>query len=300
MAQNFSGLIYSAKCDILIKSDTTINWIHVLTARRFFNMTRNKIQAALLCLCVVLLYCVSARIGQHNEFLNAEAVDNTASDEPQDGWVMPTPEPTPTPTPTPYVDPDLPDITITDWTYKLIDNTHVLANTFIPPEVVETEDGQYIDSRVKEPLESMLAGARDAGYDVCIRNAYRPYASQANIFFGRATVISMEGVDYAEAEMIARKYVAYPGTSEHQYGLSADIMDSVSTTMLAESVEDLPVLVWLKEHCAEYGFILRYPKDKQETTGWYEPWHFRYVGREAAKYIMDKEICLEEFIDRYY
>ena len=263
-------------------------------------MKRKRTQAVFLCLCVVLLYCLSARIGQHYAFINADALDNNNIDEPDDDWVMPTPEPTPTPTPTPYVDPDLPDISIGEWTYKLIDNTHVLANTFTPPEVVEIENYQYIDSRIKEPLENMLTAAREEGFDVCVRTGYRPYRSQAEIFFGRASSIAWDGtVEYAEAEMIARKYVAYPGTSEHQYGLSADLMDSQTTTMSAEDVEDLPVLLWLKEHCAEYGFILRYPKDKQDITSWYEPWHFRYVGKEAAKYIMDKGICLEEFIAKY-
>ena len=268
-------------------------------------MKRNKIQAVFLCLCVVLLYCLSARMGQHSEFINAEALDNVdldnvEVDEPADDWVMPTPEPTPTPTPTPYVDPDLPDISIGEWNYKLIDNVHVLPNTFTPPEVVELDNYQFIDSRIQQPLEDMLAGAREAGYDVCVRTGYRPYASQAVVFFGRAsTIAENKGIGNAEAEMIARQYVAYPGTSEHQYGLSADIMDSLTTTMSAEDVEDLPVLLWLKEHCAEYGFILRYPKDKQNITGWYEPWHFRYVGTDAAEYIMDKGICLEEFIEKY-
>ena len=104
------------------------------------------------------------------------------------------------------------------------------------------------------------------------------------------------GVTLLEAETEARKVVAYPGTSEHQLGLCVDIMDSKDTTMKAEEVENLPVLKWLQQHCTEYGFILRYPKDKQEITGWYEPWHFRYVGEEAAKYITENNLCLEEFI----
>ncbi len=76
-------------------------------------------------------------------------------------------------------------------------------------------------------------------------------------------------------------------------------MASASTAMVAEDVEELPVLLWLQEHCAEYGFIYRYPKEKQEITGWYEPWHFRYVGKDAATYIMENDLCLEEFIELY-
>ena len=100
--------------------------------------------------------------------------------------------------------------------------------------------------------------------------------------------------------MMARKIVAYPGTSEHQLGLAVDIVDSSSTVLDADMLEDMPLLQWLSQHCHEYGFILRYPKDKEDVTGWYEPWHFRYVGIDAAKYIMEKGICLEEFIQLYY
>ena len=264
-------------------------------------MKRNKMQAVFLCLCVVLLYCLSARIGQHNVSIDAEAFENVEKDEPDDDWVMPTPPPTPTPTPTPFIDPDLPKININEWNYKIIDNIHVLSRSFSPDEVKEIENGQYIDSRIVEPLENMLAGAREAGFEVCVRMGYRTYTSQAVAFNGRASIIYERdsSLTLEEAEMIARQYVFYPGTSEHQYGLSVDIMDSAATTMSAEDVENLPVLLWLKEHCAEYGFILRYPKEKQDITGWYEPWHFRYVGTEAAEYIMDKGICLEEFIERY-
>ena len=99
-----------------------------------------------------------------------------------------------------------------------------------------------------------------------------------------------------EAETEARKVVAYPGTSDHQLGLSADIMNDSQTAMNAEEAAQLPLIQWLNEHCAEYGFIPRYPEDKREITGWFEPWHFRYVGQECAQYMMENNLCLEEFI----
>ncbi|MCD7852535.1 MAG: M15 family metallopeptidase [Oscillospiraceae bacterium] len=166
--------------------------------------------------------------------------------------------------------------------------------------MTEVRDGQYFDSRAAEELLEMISGAEEAGYTVTIRTGYRPYATQAYIFFGKASQIAWDGtVEYADAEELARKTVAYPGTSEHQLGLAVDLMDSASTAMVAEDVEELPVLLWLQEHCAEYGFIYRYPKEKQEITGWYEPWHFRYVGKAAATYIMENDLCLEEFIELY-
>ena len=89
-----------------------------------------------------------------------------------------------------------------------------------------------------------------------------------------------------------------PGTSEHQAGLAVDIV-SVDYQILDEGQEDTPLQQWLMEHCWEYGFILRYPPDKGEKTGIiYEPWHYRYVGREYAQAIRQSGLCLEEFLQR--
>ena len=189
----------------------------------------------------------------------------------------------------------LPGVSLNDWNLRLVNNVYILNESFVP-EFAQTRDNTYFDARAVDALEAMLSAAEEAGYTVCIRNAYRPYRTQAYLFFGRATIISEnQNIDYAEAEEMARSVIAYPGTSEHQTGLCVDIMDSSATGMAAEEVEDLPVLKWLRAHCAEYGFIYRYPKEKQEITGWFEPWHFRYVGQEAAQFMMMNDLCLEEF-----
>lgn len=91
--------------------------------------------------------------------------------------------------------------------------------------------------------------------------------------------------------------VAYPGTSEHQLGLAADIV-ARSYQLLDDQQAQTAEARWLKEHCAEYGFILRYPTDKTSLTGViFEPWHYRYVGEEAAREIMGQGICLEEYLE---
>ena len=90
--------------------------------------------------------------------------------------------------------------------------------------------------------------------------------------------------------------MARPGASEHQTGLAVDIVD-INYQLLDEGQEDTAVQIWLMAHCAEYGFILRYPTDKSELTGVsYEPWHYRYVGTEAARAIMGGGLCLEEYL----
>lgn len=108
------------------------------------------------------------------------------------------------------------------------------------------------------------------------------------------------GYSQAEAEAKAATVVARPGTSEHHVGLAADVLGS-GYASLEESFENTPAFAWLKAHCAEYGFILRYPKEKEDITGViYEPWHYRYVGVEAATEIMRRGITLEEYLEEKY
>jgi LAS superfamily LD-carboxypeptidase LdcB len=91
--------------------------------------------------------------------------------------------------------------------------------------------------------------------------------------------------------------VARPGTSEHHVGLAVDILGS-GYYSLEQSFENTAAFKWLKAHCAEYGFILRYPKEKEHITGViYEPWHYRYVGVDVAKEIMSRNITLEEYLE---
>ena len=189
-----------------------------------------------------------------------------------------------------------PDASPSDWNLRLVNETYMLSASFAP-NVTEVRDGERFDVRAAEALEDMLAGAERSGYTVCVRAGYRGYQTQSYLFFGRVSLIAEnEELEYAVAEEKTKSLVAYPGTSDHQTGLAVDLMDSRATPMTEEAAAELPVLKWLQQHCADYGFILRYPKEKLEVTGWYEPWHFRYVGQEAAAYIMKNGMCLEEFI----
>ena len=105
-----------------------------------------------------------------------------------------------------------------------------------------------------------------------------------------------EGYEEEEAKVIAAREVAVPGTSEHQLGLAVDIVDK-DHPLLDESQADRPTQIWLMEHCWEYGFILRYPVGTTDQTGIiYEPWHYRYVGREIAMELKELGITLEEYL----
>jgi D-alanyl-D-alanine carboxypeptidase len=108
------------------------------------------------------------------------------------------------------------------------------------------------------------------------------------------------GISYDEAYTAAATVVAIPGTSEHNLGLAVDIC-AEDYQVLDDAQADTPEQQWLMEHCADYGFILRYPQGKEDQTGiiW-EPWHYRYVGVEAAQEITSSGLCLEEYLALHY
>ena len=201
-----------------------------------------------------------------------------------------TPEPTPEPTPA------LPEFDLSSWELMLVNDENRLDGSFTPPTVITVSDSQCpIDSRIEEPLMQMAQACKDAGNSVYLSSGYRSYSEQAANF---TRVCNNNGV--ADGKDANGFYITMPaGASEHQTGLAVDITD-VYYPIKDSSLENTATFKWLKEHCTEYGFILRFPSDKEELTGvMYEPFHFRYVGVEAAKYITENNLCLEEFVALY-
>ena len=136
--------------------------------------------------------------------------------------------------------------------------------------------------------EKQLTAEFTDGMVLYLKSGYRSYGTQATIY---ANYLDRNnGVDDG--------YVAKPGSSEHQSGYCADILNKkwAALDYMNQDFETEAEAIWMKENCASFGFILRYPKDKEDITGIsYEPWHFRYVGKEVAGYIMSRGISLEEF-----
>ncbi|MCI5753948.1 MAG: M15 family metallopeptidase [Clostridiales bacterium] len=208
----------------------------------------------------------------------------------------PTPESEPEPAPGPYA--DRPDIDITQWQYRLVNTEHLLDGSYAP-EMTTLEGGHMFDARAADALKDFIAGARAEGLSVYMVSTYRSYETQKYLFDRKLSEKLAGGLGQDAAYAAAARIVAIPGTSEHQTGLAADITDQHYAYM-NESLEDTALFQWMQAHCAEYGFIVRFPKEKQDVTGiMYEPWHFRYVGQEAAQYIMDNGLCLEEFVALY-
>ena len=165
-------------------------------------------------------------------------------------------------------------------------------------DLVELRNNQAIDRRAYEGLQSMMDDARAEGLDPLICSSYRSQEKQEQHYTNKRNYYLDQGYSNDEATALAAIWVAYPGTSEHQLGLTVDIC-SVSNQNLDDSQEDTATQQWLMANCYKYGFILRYPSDKSEITGIsYEPWHYRYVGVDAAAEIHEKGLCLEEYLEQ--
>lgn len=183
-----------------------------------------------------------------------------------------------------------------DWALLLVNRENPLGPDFAVPALTQLKNGHAIDSRVYPSLQAMMDAARAEGLQPLICSSYRTWDKQAELFEAKTRFYLDQGLVQAEAEEQAAAWVARPGASEHQAGLAVDIVD-VSYQLLDEAQADTLVQQWLMAHCAEYGFILRYPTEKSALTGVsYEPWHYRYVGLEAARAIMDRGLCLEEYL----
>ncbi len=173
--------------------------------------------------------------------------------------------------------------------------------TVLPESTTDRGDTEYkADKRAAEPLAAFLEAAREAGHKPIVYSAYRTYAYQKNLYEQAINkwLNSHPGSTREDAAAGVTK-TAPTGTSEHCIGLAFDIYSWQAYNefgKLSQSFEDYELCKWLMENAHKYGFILRYPKDKEDITMIdYEPWHFRYVGIEAATEIYEQGLCLEEY-----
>ena len=187
------------------------------------------------------------------------------------------------------------------WYLTLVNFEYELPEDFAPETLALADNGYEADSRICEAVKKMIADARKEKVGIIAVSAFRDYAYQKELYENKVQRLQREnGYSVDKARVEAATVVAYPGTSEHQLGLALDLVDA-RHVKLDTSQENTAAYKWLYEHCAEYGFIVRYPNGKTEITGIiYEPWHFRYVGVDAAKVIMENDITLEEYLLNYY
>ena len=186
------------------------------------------------------------------------------------------------------------------WMTRLVNAGNPLPEGFTVETVdIRGYENRPFDKRAAADLEAMLADAEAAGCKLYLVSGYRSVERQTALFKRKTNSFMAEGFSREEAEKQAAMWVARPGTSEHNTGLAADIVSAdwySKHSDLTADFEDTPEFEWLYAHCADYGFILRYPRGKENVTGvTYEPWHYRYVGKDAAKAIMQAGGTLEEY-----
>lgn len=182
------------------------------------------------------------------------------------------------------------------WNLILVNKWNKISSDF-SVELVQLNNGHAIDKRAYPDLQAMMDDARTEGLSPIICSSYRSYEKQEQLYKSKINDYISQGYSEEAAKEETGKWVAVPGTSEHETGLAVDIV-SADYQILDEQQENTPEQQWLMKYSYRYGFILRYPNEKSDITGiYYEPWHYRYVGKEAAKEIYEKGICLEEYLD---
>lgn len=188
-----------------------------------------------------------------------------------------------------------------DWRLVLINKQHPIPDEYeVNLGKINTIKGtMYCDERIIDDYLAMLQAAKNDGLSLAVLSPYRNEDRQEYLFGRKIQAYMKQGFSYMDAYKTASQAVTIPGASEHQIGLALDIVSNTYTT-LDEGFANTSEGGWLVEHSYEYGFVLRYPSGKEYITSIeYEPWHFRYVGKEAAAVMKSENICLEEFWDKY-
>lgn len=186
------------------------------------------------------------------------------------------------------------------WNLLLVNDYNPVPEGYLSTVTIADFNGpsKQCDSRIVEPLRRMIndGNAYDPSFRLSAASLYRTEELQAKNYNNKVNYYKNQGYDQEEAERLAATVIKRPGESEHNTGLCVDLLGA-GYSSLEQSFANTEAYQWLKEHCAEYGFILRYPEDKEDITAViFEPWHYRYVGVEAATEIMERGICLEEYL----
>lgn len=179
----------------------------------------------------------------------------------------------------------------------LANRDHLLESTYTPSDLVSVTakhiSGSFqLRRAAHEALLDMFAAAKADGYTLYVKSAYRSYQTQKTMYYNRLE--KNNGKDDG--------WVSYPGASDHQTGLGLDILNYAWTQKdgMNEAFGSTAEAQWMADHCHEYGFVIRYLKDKEEITGiHYEPWHLRFVGKECAAYMYENGLSLEEFTEEW-
>lgn len=178
-----------------------------------------------------------------------------------------------------------------DWNLILVNSENALPKNY-DIDLTLLSNGVSVDSRIYPDLQKMFDDARAEGIYPIVGEGYRTHNEQKAMMREKTAEFMADGYSMEEAQKLAADLVAEPGKSEHELGIALDINADTSVSTNEE------VYAWLADNAYKYGFILRYPQGKEDITGIdYEPWHYRYVGIDAALEIYTQQLTLEEYLN---
>lgn len=178
------------------------------------------------------------------------------------------------------------------WELILVNSEYTVPDDY-EVKLLTLSNGEQVDERIYPELQRMFDDMRSQEVYPVVASGYRSLEKQTAILVKKYQDYREQGYSRKKASKAATEWVAFPGTSEHQLGLAVDINPDYSKTDAGEEVYE-----WLENNSYKYGFIKRYAEDKKEITGIInEPWHYRYVGKEAASIMYEKNLCLEEYVE---
>ncbi len=178
-----------------------------------------------------------------------------------------------------------------EWYLTLVNSSYRIPDDYEPDLVYVCGSGERLDRKVAEHYEKMYNAAKKDGINLAPCSGYRSYELQERNYNNKVSFYESQGYSNKDAKVKAATIIMPPGSSEHNLGYAMDIV------CVDEWFEDTAEFKWLTENAADYGFIMRYPKDKQDITKViYEPWHWRYVGVDLAKELKNSGLVLEEYM----
>ena len=188
--------------------------------------------------------------------------------------------------------------TDTSYGYQMICNKHYNIGTYVPSNIVSVAStylkpgyGGYLDKEVYAAYIEMYNAAKKENLNILVQSPYRSYNTQSSIY---NNYVKKDGKEKADT------YSARAGYSEHQTALAIDFATKTTTGLSNSDFGQTKEFNWLKDNAYKYGFILRYPKGEEYITGYmYESWHYRYIGKEAAKVVHDENLTYEEYFTYY-
>lgn len=178
---------------------------------------------------------------------------------------------------------------------RLVNSSHRISKDYVPEMVQYKNTSYYLNEEAAASLARMLSDMEDElGEAPMVVSTYRSYERQEEVYNRDVNSAVENGIDIADAIKGTSRYIALPGASEHQTALAIDLSNDGS---LEENFIDTEAGVWIRENCYKYGFVVRYPKEKEVYTNiGYEPWHIRYLGQPFSDILYENNWCLEEFI----